>query len=760
LAKNVILCFILSLCAFASAKAQSVLLVQQTNGKPLANAMVYVKCIEGPCKSKTDMLYTAVDGLIAMPDKGIYEATIKKIGFELKKIKLESNAQTIIVLKEIPNDLEEFVVTGEYEKTSTSNSVQKVRVLDQKRIQAQGAVNLKDLLSNELNVRISQDNILGAGLSLQGISGQNIKILIDGVPVVGRVNGNIDLTQLNLNNIERVEIIEGPMSVVYGTDALGGVINLISKKPAKASVSGNLQSYVESVGQYNLNTSVSLKQNAHAFKLGLGRNYFNGFTSDFYYDNNIKPAITDNAYASYYDRKQQWLPKEQRFADVNYTYTLKNGDISYQGSYFNEMVSNKGLPTITSYDAYAFDDYYETQRLNNYVFLNLKFKSKANLNLIQAISLFDRKKNVYRKNLVDMSETLIPIEDDQSHIRFANVNFRGTYSTKQHTKLNYQLGYDVVYEKGSGDRMAGNPELIDAATFLSMEYKPINRLKIMPAARIAYNSRFSVPVVPSINVKYDVNALWSIRASYGNGFRAPSLKELNLFFFDFNHSIQGNQNLKAENSHNFNMVVNARKIFTKHIITFEPSIFFNHIYDMISLAIVDGNSTPPLYSYVNIETYKTFGLNLQGEWKYNAFSLTGGYTYAGRYNIAYTQNQNIDQFSYAPEYRINIGYTIPKILVNTNIFYKYNGALPGYILGANKEVLQTLIDPYQLMDATFSKALFKNKLQIATGIKNIFNITNITNTGAGGAIHGSGSSMPVSWGRSFFIQMTLNLQSI
>ena len=189
------------------------------------------------------MLYTAADGLVVMPDKGIYEATIKKIGFELKKIELESNAQTTIVLKEIPNDLEEFVVTGEYEKTSTSNSVQKVRVLDQKRIQAQGAVNLKDLLSNELNVRISQDNILGAGLSLQGISGQNIKILIDGVPVVGRVNGNIDLTQLNLNNIERVEIIEGPMSVVYGTDALGGVINLISKKPAKASVSGNLQSY-------------------------------------------------------------------------------------------------------------------------------------------------------------------------------------------------------------------------------------------------------------------------------------------------------------------------------------------------------------------------------------------------------------------------------------------------------------------------------------------------------------------------------------
>lgn len=751
---------ILTLCAFTSVKAQSVLLVQHVNGNPLTNAMVYVKCIEGPCKFKTDMLYTNAAGKVTMPDAGIYEATIKKIGFELKKVLLEPNGVTKIALKEIPNDLEEFVVTGEYEKTSTTNSVQKVRILDQKRIQAQGAVNLKDLLANELNVRINQDNILGAGLSLQGISGQNIKILMDGVPVVGRVNGNIDLTQLNLNNIERVEIIEGPMSVVYGTDALGGVINLISKKPSKANFGANLQTYVESVGQFNVNASASIKKNAHAFKVGIGRNYFDGFTSEEYYNTVIKPAITNEAYASYYERKQQWLPKEQRFADLNYTYSLKNGDISYQGSLFNEMVSNKGLPTITSYDAYAFDDYYETQRLNNYVFINLRFKSKANLNLTQALSLFDRQKSVYRKNLVNMSETLIPVEDDQSSIQFANVNFRGTYSTTQHAKLNYQLGYDIVYEKGSGDRMEGNPEIIDAATFLSMEYKPINRLKIMPAARIAYNSRFDVPIVPSLNVKYDLNAAWSVRASYGNGFRAPSIKELNLFFFDFNHSIQGNQNLKAENSHNFNMVANARKVMTKHIITFEPSVFFNHIYNMISLAIVDANTNPPLYSYVNIETYKTYGLNLQAEWKYNALSVTGGYTYAGRYNIAYTQNPSINQFSYTPEYRLNVGYKIPKILLNANLFYKYNGALPGYMLSGNNEVIQTLIDPYQLMDATVSKSFLKNKLQLYGGVKNIFNITNINNTGNAGSVHSAGGSMPVSWGRSFFIQMTINLQSI
>ncbi len=746
------------LCAFTQVRAQSVLTVLHSNGKPLEGAMVYIKCIEGPCKNRTEILYTNSLGIANIPNGGTYEATVKKIGFELKKINLVPLSTNSISLAEIPNDLEVFVVTGEYEKTSTHQSLQKVRVIDQKRIQAQGAVNLRDLLANELNVRISQDNILGSGLSLQGISGQNIKILIDGVPVVGRVNGNIDLSQLNLNNIERVEIIEGPMSVVYGTDALGGVINLISKKQGKANFTGSLQGYTESVGQYNLNANVGVRHQSHALKLGAGRNFFDGFTSNQYYQENIVPAMgNQQSYQNVFERKQQWLPKKQYFADANYTYTFKNGDISYQASYFDEKVSNKGLPTITSYDAYAFDDYYLTKRLNNFIFINYKFKSKANLNLINAYSFFDRTKSLFRKDLVSLKENLIPVEDDQSKIKFSNFNFRGTYSTKQHQKINYQLGYDIVYEVGTGDRMSGDPSVLDAATFLSMEYKPIARLKIMPAARLAYNSRFRAPLVPSLNIKYDISPIWTVRASYGNGFRAPSLKELNLFFFDFNHSIQGNQNLKAENSHNFNMVISGRKVFTKHILNFESSVFFNHIYNMISLAIVNANTTPPLYTYINLDTYKTFGLNLQGEFKYQSFSATAGYTYSARYNIMANTRNDVEPYSYAPEFRLNLSYLLPKINTQLNVFGKHNGALPGYFLNDNNQVVQSMIDAYNLLDASISKSLYKNKLAFTAGAKNIFNVTNLNNAMGSGAVHGGGSMMPVSWGRSYFVQMTINL---
>jgi outer membrane receptor for ferrienterochelin and colicins len=91
------------------------------------------------------------------------------------------------------------------------------------------------------------------------------------------------------------------------------------------------------------------------------------------------------------------------------------------------------------------------------------------------------------------------------------------------------------------------------------------------------------------------------------------------------------------------------------------------------------------------------------------------------------------------------------------MFGKYNGALPSYFLNPNNEVVQGIIDPYSLLDASASKSFYKNKIALTVGAKNILNVTNINNASGGGFIHGGGSMMPVSWGISYFIQMSLNL---
>ncbi|MBK7944011.1 MAG: TonB-dependent receptor [Flavobacteriales bacterium] len=147
--------------------------------------------------------------------------------------------------------LEPFVVTGQYAPGSVEGAVQKLRVIDAQRIRRMAANNLGDALRNQLNIRLSQDNLLGSSLSMQGLGGENVKVLIDGVPVTGRQNGNVDLSQLDLTGIERIELVEGPLSVSYGTNALAGTINLITKKSGVAPSTLRASVYTEHIGRLN-----------------------------------------------------------------------------------------------------------------------------------------------------------------------------------------------------------------------------------------------------------------------------------------------------------------------------------------------------------------------------------------------------------------------------------------------------------------------------------------------------------------------------
>ena len=137
--------------------------------------------------------------------------------------------------------MQQAVVTAIFE--SISQSFHRINLINKNKIERLAAVNLSDVVKMDASLSLNNDNILGSSLSIQGLSGQNIKILIDNVPVIGRLGGNIDLGHINLSNIERIEIVEGPLSVNYGTDALAGTINLISSKTLTQNQSLRLSSY-------------------------------------------------------------------------------------------------------------------------------------------------------------------------------------------------------------------------------------------------------------------------------------------------------------------------------------------------------------------------------------------------------------------------------------------------------------------------------------------------------------------------------------
>src|SRR6476660_9487761 len=127
--------------------------------------------------------------------------------------------------------LGEVVVTGQYKPQSVKNSVYQVRVINSERIRLSSATNVQQVLNNQLGFRFSNDNTLGmTDVQLNGMGGNSVKILLDGVPMVDRYDQRVSLSQIDINNVERIEIVEGPMSVSYGTDAMAGVINIITKR--------------------------------------------------------------------------------------------------------------------------------------------------------------------------------------------------------------------------------------------------------------------------------------------------------------------------------------------------------------------------------------------------------------------------------------------------------------------------------------------------------------------------------------------------
>ena len=737
--KSGILLFILTLCLFQEVQGQYyVLFTSNKDGKAIPDLSVHMTLLPANAAPVYGFYITENNGMIQVPDTGNYLIQIHYPGFKTFQDTLYLNhtrpTPLRVQLQELEFDLGEAVVTGEFEIKTRDQSLNKVRVIDRKRIERQGAVNLKDLLSNELNIRLNTDPELGTGLSLQGISGQNIKILIDGVPVIGRTDGTIDLSQINLANIERVEIIEGPMSVMYGSDALGGVINLITKKGTSHTTEVGVNSYVESNGTYNFDGRVGFRKKGAHLQISGGRNFFEG------------QSIGEEV------RSKTWKPRMQYFGDITAGLKYKNSLHRLQSSYFWEKLSNKSEPVFTPYAIYARDAYYYTERISNGIFSDFRINPNTTFNSIINYSTFRRVKASYRKDLVRLSQVPINETDAQDTAKFSLWLFRGIYTHRFNPHISLQAGYDINLEQGEGERLEGfKQEIQDYAVFSSAEWTIGTRWILKPGVRFIYNSRYGAPVVPAFNMKYDITSWFHVRASYARGFRAPSLKELSLYFVDVNHNIQGNTDLKAEQSDNINLSFSMVGKWNGWNVKLEPSLFRNHLYDMINLAVVDPQQQ--LYRYVNIESFSTQGLAINGEARREGLSLAAGYAVTGRYSQFASS-----KFVYSPEYRLNASYTVPRIMMDVSVFYKFTGATPGFAVDENQQVFQTMVQSYQTLDATLSKSFLKRKITCVLGAKNLFNITNINYSGSAGGVHSGGSSnLPVNQGRTFFVNLRFNL---
>lgn len=656
------------------------------------------------------------------------------IGYRVINTEVEPGKSYNYKLELGAEGLEEVVVTGQYAPVAESNSVFKVKVLSNTYIESRGAVTLNQLLNTQLNLRINQDNATGAGMTMQGLGDNNVKILIDGVPVTGRLNGNIDLSQINLDNIERVEIIEGPMSVVYGSNSLGGTINLITKKAVENQRSGGAKAYYESVGAFNTDVWANIGSKKNTGKINIGRNFFSGWS----------PVPVE--------RNEQWDQKEQYFGNAGYTHKFKQWDLGFSVDGLWEQIKDKG-DRRSEFSNYAFDNWYTTNRWMNTLTADINNIPNHNFKIISSYTRFSRTKLRYNRDLVNLTQELTANPGDHDTTIINTILTRAVLGSNFEGKLNYQIGLDLNWENTTGGRVVGSPEIGDYALFGSLNWQANRRLVVQPALRFAYNTQFNAPVVPSINFQYKVGYESQFRLSLAQGFRAPSLKELYLDFVDINHNIKGNPDLQPENSNHVHLYYTWRtNVSDAKQLKIEPSLFYNHINSMIRLTQIQGTQ----YTYLNIDQYTTFGGKISVGYNVHPnFDFNVGYSHLAYSNELQAEGEQAE-FFYSPEFTATFNYWRAQKKFRLNVNYKYTGSVPGFRVGDDGEAEQFEIPAYNMMDVTVSYAFWKNRFTLSGGGKNLFDVTNLAVSGGGGGAHSGGDFTAVSWGISYFLSLKFN----
>ena len=691
---------------------------------------------------------------LPIPEQRLASGVLLKVlalGYHTRMDTIRSAAPLTVRLEPSALELQQAVITGQYRPSTAEKAVHRLRTIDAQRIERLAAENLGDALRQELNIRLSQDNILGTSMTMQGLGGENVKVLVDGVPMIGRQNGNLDLAQIDLSGIERIEVVEGPLSVNYGTNALAGTINLITRKRTRALYTLNVNSYAEHLGRLNLAATAGKRFGRNDLLLTAGRNFFGGWDprqGESLYD--FRRHLADST------RFQQWKPREQIFGRISYRWSLTDKwSLGYKGEVMRDQITNRGLPRAPYHES-AFDEQYLTDRLNNALFAEGAWGRGRHLNAILAHNRYRRTRNSWSRDLTTLEEQLIATAGMQDTSRFTLTNARIVYSSSpDSSKLAYELGTDLNHETGSGARIGdgGGETIGDYAAFASLEWRPVRALTIRPGARFAYNTRYGAPLIPSINVRWQLDSAITVRGSFAQGFRAPSLKELYFLFVDVNHDIQGNTDLEAERSNNFSLGLNYRKPLRTGVLTAEISGFYNTITDLITLAQMSGT----LYSYMNIGNYRTMGGSAGIGWDNGHWLASLGGATTARHD-----DLGVDVGGAAwlvtPELRGSITREWRKQGWSASCFVKYQGEQGSYVYSSESVVGRNTLDPYVMADVNVAKRLFDKRLRLAVGCKNIANVTNVGSTVAAGGVHGGGGGVvPMAIGRTWFLRIDVDL---
>jgi outer membrane receptor for ferrienterochelin and colicins len=722
----------------AAQRAVMITVSDSAAASPLPDAVVRIAPLSKASKDKGNIILADRKGIVEFNYTEPVAIHISYLGYVSISDTIRAVRAINYRLHKTTSNIDDVVVTGLYAPGSKTESLYNITVYTEKDFREKGATNLREVLEGSLDIDLSQDPVFGSGVSLQGISGEGVKILVDGVPLVGRSSGILDISQVLLGNIERVEVIKGPMSVIYGSDAMGGVINLITKTSQGEKINLDLKGYYESVGQYNAILSGGLNLGKSQLFFSGGRNFFGGYSA------------VDTS------RHKDWAPKEQYFGNMKYVYNAAKFRLGFSMSIMRELLIDRG--DLQANTDYATDLHYLTFRPEGTLFATVPIKDYSKLDLLLAYSGYVQYIDYYQKNLVTLADNLLQDQSENDTSVYHDIVARAVYTLTSRNKIvSFQFGADIDQEYTHQTLIAGlNQSMGDYAVFGSGLFKPLPGLEIQPGLRFSYNTRYNTPLIPNLNVRYSFARHFAIRASYGLGYRAPSLQELYLSFHDSNHNLNGNPNLKPEEGNCASLALDFHYEFNKQRFKLSNTGFFNKIENKIDFVLTDASTTPVTYQYFNINNYMTAGGEHLFEYGWKRVTVDAGVNYM-LYRVSLGGGVAPQQM-FSPDATLRVGYTIPKAEIGVSVWYKYTGKKPLYsVFGGNANEYGYTYS-FNTINFSLTRNFWKNRIQLTCGAKNLLNITNVATNGVIPFGHDTDpNSAMMFWGRTYFVSLNLHL---
>ncbi|WP_337967305.1 TonB-dependent receptor [uncultured Flavobacterium sp.] len=658
------------------------------------------------------------------------------------------------------NELSEVTVTTATRTERVLSSLPlPMTVITSEAIIKSGVTRLNEILNEQTGIILIPDESGFEGVQIQGLDAAYTMILIDGVPLVGRSSGVLDLSRISVGNIERIEIVKGASSALYGSEAMGGVINVITKRPKKDMFSGNL-SY--RYGTFNTNdANANLLWKKKKFAANLFANYYS--TDGF------------NLY------KDSWLQNVEKYHNTTiqpkiYYDFSENLKLTVSNRFFYQKMDNKAIIETERYAGDAKENEWNSQ---------IKLEHRWNSRLYWEYELYATN---YKNDAFLNDPNNVLFEKSYYNQWLVRPEIRTTWSINR-DKLT--AGAGLNYETLDRTYFANNVQFNSQYIYLQYDYNPTDKLNILAGFRYDNHSKYASQLSPKLAVNYKFNANFSLKGSVGYGYKAPDFRQL---YFDFTNPSVGytvlgynvaearldeldsqgiigsrvagvnfDQPLKPESSINFNF----GGYYRKNKLKVELNAFYNSISDLIDTGVVaTKKSGQNVFSYFNYSKVFTYGLEFNSSYDFTKdFSVSLGYQFLTAKDKSvvdnfddhkYIRNSSlqtieISKSDYFGLYNrskhtanLKFAYTIPSIKTDVNLRVLYRSKYGLFDTNGNGilDKYDNFIGDYFIANLSASKFIM-DKFMLQAGANNLFNYTDP-------------SQIPSLAGRQFYARIQYN----